>query len=318
MGEVIVISSMVFIAAVLMQSIWIRAMRRMSLGDAIKSYGPSGHEAKIGTPGMGGVVALVLLPLTVAIVSISGICDAREMMMIWVYPLAAAAVGLADDVLKKIHRSSEGLRSIQKLCLQIVISLPWAVFAAIDGIYLTPNIMMPSILGGPLLIFLSVGFMNAVNVTDGLDGLAGGSVAISLAVFLVLVGDGSSVFSAAIAMAAISAFLWHNSAPAELFMGDVGAHLWAGILLSLCVAAHTVILIFPLGFLFGIEMITVSIQIFSIRKLGRKVFLMSPIHHHFELKGWKETKIVARFWLIHAFGMTGLLLILSLGGIINV
>lgn len=318
MASLAALAILFFIAAVALQSQWIKLMRRMALGDGIKSYGPSGHEAKIGTPGMGGVVALMLAPAVIISLLCIGAYSGWDALVIWAYPIGAAAVGLADDVLKKVHRSSEGLASLQKLFLQIAVSLPLALIALKDGVYLTPEIKIAPLLSVPILMFISVGLMNAVNVTDGLDGLAGGSIVISLIAFVMLSRDVACTSTAVIAIAIVMAFLWHNAPPASLFMGDVGAHLWAGLLLSLCVASRDLVLIFPLGSLFGIEIITVAIQIFSIRKLGRKVFLMSPIHHHFEIKGWKETKIVVRFWLIHVLGACVLIVILWLGGLVDV
>jgi phospho-N-acetylmuramoyl-pentapeptide-transferase len=221
-----------------------------------------------------------------------------------VYPALSAFVGLADDFLKSGRRSSEGLRSLQKLFLQIAVTVPWACAAASDGVYLLPWLMIGPSIGIPLLVFLGVGLQNAVNVTDGLDGLAGGAIAISLASVPLWSGTDSAVSAAAIGLAVILAFLWHNANPAQVFMGDVGSHLWAGLLISLCVEARSLLCIFPMAFIFGVEIVTVAVQIVAIRKFGRKVFRMSPLHHHFELLGWSEPKIVSRFWLAHTVGMT--------------
>ncbi|MDR1916129.1 MAG: phospho-N-acetylmuramoyl-pentapeptide-transferase [Synergistaceae bacterium] len=296
--------SLIFFAiALYCQGLLIRIMRRLNVGEAIKSYGPESHLKKRGTPGMGGIVALILVPFMVLAAYLCGVADAQTMFYIWSYPMLAAAVGLIDDVLKYRSGSSEGLRSLQKLFLQIAISVPWAYYISRGGIYLTPDIMLQPHYGIPLLAFLGVGIQNAVNVTDGLDGLAGGAVAISLISVLLWAQSASLVVSAALALAVVTAFLWHNSNPAQLFMGDVGSHLWAGIILSLCVAGKSLIFVIPAGFLFGIELTAVAIQIIAIRGFKRKVFRMSPLHHHFELAGWKEPSIVVRFWLVHIAGM---------------
>jgi phospho-N-acetylmuramoyl-pentapeptide-transferase len=291
-----------FSLALYCQGVWIRGMRRFGMGEAIKDYGPETHLKKRGTPGMGGVVALLLIPLIVWSARVSGISDIREMLYIWSYPVLAACVGLLDDILKYRGRSSEGLKSLQKLFLQIAVSAPWAYYAARGGVYLTPDIAISPGYGTVLLAFLGVGIQNAVNVTDGLDGLAGGAVAISLISVLMWARSESSVISAALGLAVVTAFLWHNANPARLFMGDVGSHLWAGLILSLCAEGRYLIFVIPAAFLFGIELITVAIQIAAIRGFKRKVFRMSPLHHHFELAGWSEQSIVVRFWLVHIAG----------------
>ncbi|MDL2263371.1 phospho-N-acetylmuramoyl-pentapeptide-transferase [Synergistaceae bacterium OttesenSCG-928-I11] len=308
--KVLCLSLAFFSLALFGQRLWIRWMLRYSLGEAIKEYGPKGHLKKRGTPSMGGVVALFLVPFLVILLYVLGMASFGSLVKIWAFPVAAAMVGLVDDGLKRWTRSSEGLKSLQKLFLQILITLPWAYYMARGGLYLTPSWSVGPEIGIALLAFFGVGFMNAVNVTDGLDGLASGAVAISFVAFLFLAKSDAASASAAVALAMVLAFLWHNAHPAEVFMGDVGAHLWAGLILSLCVAERALILIFPLGFLFGVEIVTVAIQIVSIRKFQRKIFLMSPLHHHFELLGWNETKIVARFWLVHLVGLAILLIFL--------
>jgi phospho-N-acetylmuramoyl-pentapeptide-transferase len=313
--KVLCLSLAFFALALYFQRIWVGLMRRFNLGQAIKAYGPTAHKKKTGTPSMGGIVALALAPVVIASSYFCGAAGLRSMFSIWLYPLLAASVGLADDLLKLIGKSSEGLKSLQKLFLQIIVTIPWALWVARDGIYLTPTLAISNSLGIPLLVFLGVGIQNAVNVTDGLDGLAGSALAVSLTGSLFLSQSASVTVSAAAGLAILSAFLWHNSNPAELFMGDVGAHLWAGLLISLCVESRFILLIFPMAFLFGVEMVTVVIQIFAIRKLGKKVFLMSPLHHHYELRGWAEPTIVVRFCLAHLVGMVTLLIfVLTLYG----
>lgn len=305
-----------FIAALFLQDRWISLMRRLDLGEIIKWYGPQTHKKKQGTPSIGGVVAMVLVPLAAAaVVSFSG-ASIEEAADIWTYPLLAASIGLLDDLLKKFRTSSEGLRSLQKLFLQIALTAPWAYWIARDGLFITESFVVSRIAAVPILIFVGTGLMNAVNVTDGLDGLASGAVSISLAAFMALARSEAAIFSAMIALAMNLAFLWRNAPPAELFMGDVGSHLWAGILLSLCIVEKRSIMIVPLGPLFGVEIATVAIQIFAIRCLHRKVFLMSPIHHHFELKGWAETKITSRFLIAHAVGIAILTAFFIGGGIL--
>lgn len=297
----------VFVVSLLLQRTWIAWMRQIKIGQVIKTYGPEAHMKKTGTPSMGGIIALFISPVAVLCAVLSNQAKLGSLLGIWVYPFLAAAVGLLDDALKFRSNSSEGLRSMQKLLLQIAVTLPWAIWAASRGVCWLPGVDIHAALAVPLLLFFGVGVQNAVNVTDGLDGLAGGAVALSLTAALLLFDERTAALSACIGLAILAAFLWHNANPAVLFMGDVGAHFWAGLLLSICVAADSLLLIFPVGFLFGIELVSSAIQIVSIRGFGRKVFKMSPLHHHFELHGWSEPKIVIRFWLVHVVGMTALL-----------
>jgi phospho-N-acetylmuramoyl-pentapeptide-transferase len=304
-----------FAAALYCQSIWIWWARRFGIGQAIKDYGPAAHIEKTGTPSMGGIIALALIPFLTVVSYLAGAAEIRDMFSLWAYPVIAAFVGLTDDLLKLLSKSSEGLKSMQKLFLQAAVTIPWAIWASGDGVYLTPSMSIARPYGVALLLFLGVGILNAVNVTDGLDGLAGSAIAVSLSAALLLTDVASVTVSAVFGLALLTAFLWHNSNPAELFMGDVGAHLWAALLISICVESKFLLFIFPLAFLFGVEMVTVAVQILAIRKFGRKVFRMSPLHHHFELCGWKEQKIVTRFCIAHIVGMAALLIfVLSIYG----
>jgi phospho-N-acetylmuramoyl-pentapeptide-transferase len=299
-----------FAAALCCQISIIWWARRRGLGQAIKEYGPAAHIKKTGTPGMGGLAALALSPFLAAASYLTGIAGLRDMAFLWVYPFICALVGLADDLLKLRSKSGDGFSSLGKLSLQLAVTIPWAWWIASDGVFLMPGIPIPHPYGFAALSFLGVGIMNAVNVTDGLDGLAAGAMILSLCAVTLLSDVPSVKVSSVAGLAILAAFLWHNANPAELFMGDVGAHLWAGLLLSLSVRSHFVLFVFPLAFLFGVEIITVAIQILAIRGFGKKVFRMSPLHHHFELRGWREPKIVTRFCLAHLAGMVALLIFL--------
>lgn len=299
-----------FFLALFLQRGWISWMRRLKIGQAIKRYGPEAHMKKAGTPSMGGVVALAVTPPVLFLAARWELAAPRDLLALWAYPFIAASVGLLDDVLKFLSRSSEGLKSLSKLVLQFAVSAPFAFWLAGRGLYWFPGAPIVPYAAVPLFMFLGVGIQNAVNVTDGLDGLAAGTAIISLIACLMLFGGGAAGISAAVAIAILAAFLWHNANPAAVFMGDVGAHFWAGLLIGICAMTDHLILVVPLAFLFGIEIISVAIQIVAIRGFGRKVFKMSPLHHHFELLGWSEPKIVARFWLVHAAGMVSLLAIL--------
>ena len=292
---------------VLLQRIWIGQMRKMKIEQITKMYGPSWHDkAKMGTPSMGGVAfipaALLCTPLIMSLAPGFSWTLAAKILS---YPILAAAVGFIDDWLKHSRHSSDGLTSLQKLALQIAITLPWAVWIVQPPCYILPNLEIPRALFIAAVLFIGVGLQNAVNVTDGLDGLAAGCALISFigAVSFINAGPAILLFLA-MACGLCLGFLWHNSFPASVFMGDVGAHFLAGLLLSICLNAGVMIMVVPLGFFFGVEICSVAIQIVAIRCFHRKVFRMSPIHHHFEMLGWKETQIVTRFWVMHILGIS--------------
>jgi phospho-N-acetylmuramoyl-pentapeptide-transferase len=180
-----------------------------------------------------------------------------------------------------------------------------------DGIFLLPGLALPVKIGAPALVFLAVVALNAVNVTDGLDGLAGSAVAVSLLSVFLWTEKTPVLASAALGLAMTVAFLWHNSNPALVFMGDAGSHLWGALLVSLCVDAKSLAFTVPVGFIFGVELATSAIQIFTIRVFGKRVFRMSPLHHHFEIGGMREPQIVARFTIVHAAGIVAILIFME-------
>ncbi|MDO5116407.1 MAG: phospho-N-acetylmuramoyl-pentapeptide-transferase [Synergistaceae bacterium] len=295
-----------FIFELLIQRRWIGVMHKMKIEQVTKLYGPSWHEkTKMGTPTMGGIVfipvALLCLPL---IMTLSGDFSWEYALRLLSYPIAAAAVGLIDDWMKYSRHSSDGLKSLQKLALQTAVTIPWALWVSSPPYMILPGIELSRALFVLLVAFIGVGLQNAVNVTDGLDGLAAGCSLISFTAALTFI-DGGAALTLFIAAACgiCLGFLWHNANPAEVFMGDVGAHFLAGFLLSICLNAGVLIFVVPLGFFFGVEILSVAIQIIAIRCFHRKVFRMSPIHHHFEMAGWQETRIVTRFWIAHILGI---------------
>jgi len=291
---------------IFLQNIWIKKMRKLKIEQVTKLYGPSWHEkTKTGTPTMGGVVFLPVLVLSFCAAGFFSkevqLVPAAQVVS---YPMLAAAVGLFDDWLKYRKHSSDGLTSLEKLALQAAVTVPWAIWTVQTPIELLPAVAIPRAAAVALVVFLGVGLQNAVNVTDGLDGLASGCSFISFLGALAFLGT-DPVLNVAIASACgiCLGFMWHNANPASVFMGDVGAHFIAALLLAVCVCSGFLLLIIPLGFIFGIEIISVALQIVALRKFKRRIFLMSPVHHHFEMRGWKETQIVTRFWIIHFVGM---------------
>ena len=290
----------------ILQKKWIAVMKRMKIEQVTKLYGPAWHEkTKMGTPTMGGVVFIPALILSLPLIMLfAGDHSAADAMRILLYPLLAAGVGFTDDWLKYSRHSSDGLTSLSKLLLQTAVTLPWALWASRPPYELLPWLCLPFPLYVAVVTFIGVGLQNAVNVTDGLDGLAAGCSLISFFAALALLPQSPmTLLSAASACGICLGFLWHNANPASVFMGDVGAHFLDGFMLSLCINSGALIMVVPLCFIFGVEIFSVAIQIFAIHKLHRKLFLMSPIHHHFEMLGWKETQITARFYIAHIVGI---------------
>ncbi|MDR3231772.1 MAG: phospho-N-acetylmuramoyl-pentapeptide-transferase [Synergistaceae bacterium] len=286
-----------FLLGLALQYVWIRAQRKLRVTHAQKSYGVGiDVEVKASTPTMGGVVFIVL-----ALAALLAKHDA-EALLFWALPVACGLIGFVDDWLKFTRRSSEGFRSLRKLFVQVIVAVVWVVWASLQrGLFLWPGLACPLWIALPLSVVATVGMMNAVNVTDGLDGLAGGAFLISLAVLGYLLPRSEfdhSAFAVLFGMAA--AFLIFNARPALVFMGDAGSHFLGGALVALCVQGGVILGLVAVGFLFGVELLSSAVQIAAIRGLGRKVFRMAPLHHHFQLMGWDETTVTTRFLVIHA------------------
>lgn len=297
----------VFLFATLAEGLLIFILRRARAHQTLKDYGPERHIlTKQGTPTMGGLI----FPFTLFFGVFLGhyVCDidVYSVFSVAMYPLLTSAVGFLDDYLKFRKKSSEGLASLHKLLFQLVVTIPWALWVVSrNGLYMWPEMLVSPVVAFPVLVFFAVGAQNAVNITDGLDGLASGAFLISM-LFASIVLPSPWSFLAFIALSTMISFLLFNIHPAKVFMGDVGAHFLGGVLVALVVGSEMTLLIFPLGFIFGMEALSVAIQLIAIHVFSKKVFLMSPIHHHFELLGWKEQKIVYAFWFAHAIGMISL------------
>ncbi|MFI5167429.1 MAG: phospho-N-acetylmuramoyl-pentapeptide-transferase [Thermoanaerobaculales bacterium] len=311
----------------------IRALRRHQIGQAIREEGPTSHRAKAGTPTMGGL--LILAAISIPIVLWGDLAEP----WVWVVTLttlAFGAIGFVDDLLKVKRGKNQGLFAWQKLGLQVVAGLLTALAirqiagtSPPAGELIAPffkNVHLDlGVLYVPFVALVLVGSSNAVNLTDGLDGLAIGSILFAsgtYAIFTYLAGNTKiakylqipyvagagevTVFCAAM-MGACLAFLWFNCHPAEVFMGDVGSlALGAAVGCTAAIAKQELLLV-VVGGLFVAEAISVILQVASFKARGRRVFRMAPLHHHFELLGWAETKVVVRFWIIAVvFALMGL------------
>ena len=290
-----------FLLGLLLQHVWIGVQRRWSVGQAQKSYGVGiDVEIKAATHPMGGCVFLFMALL--ALLATWG----SEALVFWSLPIAGGAIGLVDDGMKFFRKSSEGFRSLAKLKVQLVVCGAWALVVHLrGGLALWSGIPGPVWLVLPLAVLGVSGMMNAVNITDGLDGLAGGCFLIALGALAFLLpsdGSGFNALAMVLIFAMASSFLFYNLHPARTFMGDTGAHFLGGALAALCVMNGRLLALIPVGFLFGVELLSSAVQIFTIRKLNRRVLLMAPLHHHFQRLGWDETSVTMRFWLVQAVG----------------
>jgi phospho-N-acetylmuramoyl-pentapeptide-transferase len=293
---------------------FIRWLRLNEFGQNIREDGPEGHKAKEGTPTMGGV--LIWFAVIVPFIIFSRFSVASITVMI--AALGNAAIGFADDWIKIVRKRSLGLAARYKLLLQLLLSL-FIGFIALHFVGLDTRVDVPftswqlelSGIGFYALIFLTLaGFSNAVNLTDGLDGLAAGASAIvlvALAGIAFIIGRNASdpgitdlMVVAGCAGGACLGFLWYNTFPADVFMGDTGSLGLGGAIAGIAVITRTEFVLLIIGGLFVIEAASVMLQVVSFKLFHRRVLLMAPLHHHFELKAWSETKIIVRFWIIAA------------------
>ena len=302
----------------------IRRLEDFQIGERIREEGPEHHQIKAGTPTMGG-----LLILTAIVISTLLWADLRN-NFVWIalaMTIGYAAIGLADDFLKLHRKQSGGLAGRWKLVLQIAVALALAGYLlqlSFRGSYSTellfpflkdvrPDLSWAFV---PFAVLVVVGASNAVNLTDGLDGLAVGSVLIAASAYTVLTYvTGHAQFSAYLdlihipriweltifggAMVGASlGFLWFNCYPAQVFMGDVGSLALGGAIGTVALLIKQELLLILVGGLFVVEALSVIIQVTSFQLTGKRVFRMAPLHHHFELVGWKEPKVIIRFWIV--------------------
>ena len=286
----------------------IRWLRDHEVGQFIRPRGeiPEGHAEKQGTPTMGGL--LILFAMTVPFLILSNHSTAS--MLVLFTTLACGAIGFVDDWMKIVKKRSLGLSGRWKMLALVVISILLAVVAVkvvgvpttIDFHVVSYSLEIGPIAFGVVVFLVLAGATNAVNLTDGLDGLAAGTMAIALLAYVgmtfVVTGQRDMAILAACLMGACVGFLWFNSYPAEVFMGDTGSLALGGALAGFAIFTKTELLLPLIGGIFVIEAASVIIQVISFRRFGRRVFLMAPIHHHFEMKAWSETKIMFRFLII--------------------
>lgn len=315
---------MSFILSLILFPVFIKKMRAWKASQIIREDGPESHMSKVGTPTMGGVVVIFVSLLTMLV---CGNFYNLYILVLLFCTISFGIVGMIDDYLKLSRRSSDGLHAKFKLISQILLGLIitlciYFIMGKSAGEITIPFVksfrLDISVFYIPFGVFLITGFSNAVNLTDGLDGLAGGLLMIVFATFGLLsyisghkeiaeylildyLPQSSEVLVYCFAMlGGLCGFLWFNTHPADIFMGDTGSLSFGGIIGTIAMMIRQELLLGIIGGVFVAETLSVIIQVISYKKTGKRVFLMAPLHHHFELKGWHESKIITRFWIIGA------------------
>jgi len=295
-----------FIAVIISPSI-IRYLRKLKFRQNIRDEGPKWHQSKAGTPTMGGIIIL----LSALVASCLAVAFQFEwnmnIIMLIIVTLGFGLIGFIDDFIKVVLKRNLGLTSKQKFILQLLISVIFCVilhFSNHSTKLVIPGTDISFDIGFlyPLLaVFMLVGTSNAVNLTDGLDGLVAGTAAIAFGTYAILSWGESqyeiAIFSAAI-VGAVLGFLVFNAHPAKVFMGDTGSLALGGALATIAILTKLELLLVIIGGVFVIETLSVIIQVASFKLTGKRVFKMTPIHHHYEMLGWSEWRVVSTFWLI--------------------
>ncbi|MFC4023241.1 phospho-N-acetylmuramoyl-pentapeptide-transferase [Oceanobacillus longus] len=299
-----------FLITVLLSPIFIPFLRRLKFGQSIREEGPKSHMKKTGTPTMGGLMIIFSVIIT-SIIMASRVGDTGIGYELWLLIFVLFGYGLLgflDDFIKVVLKRNLGLTSKQKLIGQIIIALvfffilrsqEFSTAVHIPGTDIQWDIGWAYAL---LIIFMMVGASNAVNLTDGLDGLLAGTAAIAFGAFAVLAWYGTpqteeAIFALAV-VGALLGFLVFNAHPAKVFMGDTGSLALGGAIAALAILMKMEILLVIIGGVFVIETLSVIIQVISFKTTGKRVFKMSPLHHHYELLGWSEWRVVTTFWLV--------------------
>ncbi len=308
LGEILIAGMGSLLICVFFGPKFLEFLRVREFGQQIREEGPEGHHAKAGTPTMGGLLLFLSVGIPFLIL---GNYDAVSLTVFGV-ALASAGLGFLDDWTKLSKRRSLGVSARHKLLAQLVLAIAlWLIATRVVGLPDTLQLRLFSDtaidlgLLYPVFIWLVLaGASNGVNLTDGLDGLAAGCAAIVLfaytAMTFITSGQEDLALLCGCMVGACVGFLWFNSFPAGVFMGDTGSLGLGGAIAALAVMTKTELLLLVIGGIFVIEALSVAIQVFAFRRFRRRVFLMAPVHHHFELMAWSETKIILRFWIVAA------------------
>ena len=300
---------------------WIKFLKFRQIGQQVRADGPQGHLVKQGTPTMAGVIILLMMTASLLLIGTPDL----SLLLVLAATLLTGVLGFIDDASKVVKERSLGLLPHQKMAALVVISVAFCLIA-VNYLGIEPTVTIPFAnvqldlgvvqtllpIGDGfsipwlyvLFVFLLMaGMSNAVNLTDGLDGLAGGTITITMLVMAAIAYHTQQLDIAIFAVAAAGAcvgFLWFNCYPAKIFMGDTGSLALGTAFAAIAVITKTELFSLIIGGIFVIEACSVIIQVVYFKKTRKRVFLMAPIHHHFEKKGWSETTVVIRFWIIAA------------------
>jgi phospho-N-acetylmuramoyl-pentapeptide-transferase len=310
--SVVLAAAVAFLVTVLLGAKFIEFLQSRKFGQFVREEGPQTHLIKAGTPTMGGIVMLTGLLGALVVVARLNVATLTTLLLVAV----VAGIGLYDDWQKISKKRPEGLSARYKFLL-LTLAVVLADVLAVRYVGVTQTVLVPyfdrSLVLGPgvlgialfsiFLLLVIAGTTNAVNLTDGLDGLAAGAAAIALLAYTAIAFLERQYDVAVICGAMVGAivgFLWYNSHPADIFMGDTGSLAIGGVLAAAAVLTKTELLLPVVGGLFVVEAVSVIVQVFVFKLTGRRVFKMAPIHHHFEFLGWDENKVVVRFWIAQA------------------
>ncbi len=325
-----------FAISVALAPSFIKWLKKLKFGQEIRDEGPKWHESKSGTPTMGGIIFITGIVLGTILTFLfsfiwgnGSFSSIKDSLSILVISLGFGAIGFCDDFIKVVKKRNLGLTSKQKFLLQLLFAIIYIAYEIIDGgmntelviPFTSISLTLPLWLYIPLILFVVVGVVNAVNLTDGLDGLATSITIVTSFTFALIAFNifDKNISSLAIALTGgLLGFLIFNKYPAKVFMGDTGSLFLGAIIALLAIKMNLVLYLIPIGFVYFAETLSVIAQTsyfkYTKKKYGegRRIFKMSPLHHHFEMCGWKEVKIVNVFTLV-----TLLLCVISYIGIIN-
>lgn len=292
------------IISLVLGPIIIPELKKLKIGQAIREDGPQSHLIKTGTPTMGGIIFIVATLISLLVFGVSG----KDAILCTVSMLAFGLIGLVDDYLIVVKKTNDGLNALQKFSAQVLVALGLMLLTnKINGLgnlyvpFLGRTTVNLGIFYYPVTLFVILGTVNSVNLTDGLDGLAASVSMVGLVGFavinVILSKNYLSMFSMALA-GSLLGYLRYNKFPAQVFMGDVGSLALGGAFAAIAVVSGTTLYLPIIGLIFVVETLSVIIQVASFKLRGKRVFLMSPIHHHYEAKGWPEVKVVKVFFTI--------------------
>lgn len=294
-----------FVISILLGPILIPLLHKLKFGQSIREDGPKSHQKKAGTPTMGGIIFILATILSMILVIKNP--DGKTVLALYSL-IGFGIIGAMDDALKIIHKKNEGLKSYQKMILLFILSTVLAYSAAhnpnIGTAIIVPFINQTWELERwyiPFIIFFFLATTNGVNLTDGLDGLATSITLLVMTFFALIslaIGNYQIALFSAIVAGALLGFLRYNAFPAQVFMGDTGSLALGGVVAAIAMVLQLPLLVLLVGGIYVIEVLSVIIQVTSFKLTGKRVFKMAPIHHHFELSGWYETRIVSIFSII--------------------